>query len=44
MYYYDDGEWKRKYAEFLSQKEVDYIFEIFNKALEELNLMPAKVW
>jgi len=44
MFYFDEGKYVRKYAEFLSDDEVSYIFDVFNKALKELNLIPEKVW
>lgn len=42
--YYFDGEWKQKYAEDLSEKEVKKIIDIFNNAIETLNLKPEETW
>ena len=44
MYYFENWEWKRKYAEFLSEKEANYIISILEKWLKDLNLIPEKYW
>ena len=44
MYYFENWEWKRKYAEFLSEEEVNYIKSILEKWLKDLNLIPQKYW
>jgi len=44
MYFFDGKNWVRKYAEFLSDKEVKHIFDVLNNALEKLNLIPEKTW
>ncbi len=44
MYFYDKGKYILKYAEDLSDEEVNFIENILNKAIKNLNLKPKKVW
>ncbi len=44
MYYFKNWEWKRKYAEFLSEEEANYIKSVLEKWLKDLNLIPEKYW
>jgi hypothetical protein len=44
MYYFDKNKWIEKYSEKLTQEEVNYIIDILKTALENLDLIPEKVW
>lgn len=44
MYQYKDKNWEIVYKEDLSEKDVDYIKKVLEKAIEDLNLKPEKTW
>ena len=44
MYIFKNSKWEKVYWDFLSEKEVNYITEVLNVAIEKLNLKPKKTW
>jgi phosphomannomutase len=44
MYIFKDNDWKRLYAEFLTNEEVRYISNVLNEAIDKLGLRPEKTY
>jgi len=43
MYFYEDKQWKLKYKEDLTKKELDYVKDILQNAIIKLKLKPKKI-
>gem|GEM_PF-5221671 len=44
MYLYQQGEWIKQYSLDFSLDEKKYIMDVFNKAIDDLDLRPSETW